>query len=131
MKLIQRGKKDPAINDQDWKFIKSSLRQCIVTKFITEAEKEAILNYLETTEEVDLTVRGLMTGSQSVTSFVLSLLQAANVRRDFKKHWQGASNINTDHPPLQAEYEEGAFAFNNKKRRRRKDSEFRKEENEK
>ena len=130
MKLIQGGKKDPVINDQDWKFIKTSLRQCIATKFITESEKEAILDYLETTEEVDLTVRGLMAGSQSVTSFVLSLLQAANVQRDFKKHWQGASNINSDHPPLKAEYEEGAFAFNNKKRRR-KASEFKKEENEK
>ena len=85
MKLIQGGKKDPAINEQDWKFIKTSLRQCIATKFITESEKEEILNYLETTEEVDLTVRGLMAGSQSVTSFVLSLLQAANVQRDFKK----------------------------------------------
>ena len=114
MKLIQGGKKDPDINEQDWKFIKTSLRQCIATKFITESEKEAILNYLETTEEVDLIVRGLMAGSQSVTSFVLSLLQAANVQQDFKKHWQGASNINSDHPPLQAEYEEGAFAFNNK-----------------
>ena len=125
MELIQGGKKDPAINEQDWKFIKTSLRQCIATKFITESEKEAILNYLETTEEVDLTVRGLMAGSQSVTSFVLSLLQAANVQRDFKKHWQGASSINPDHP-----HEEGAFAFNNKKRRR-KASEFKKEENEK
>mgnify|MGYP001236683636 FL=1 len=128
MKLIQGGKKNPAINDQDWEFIKTSLRQCIATKFITEAEKEAILNYLETTEEVDLTVRGLMAGSQSVTSFVLSLLQVANVQRDFKRQWQGASNINPDHPPLQAEYEEGAFAFNNKKRRR-KASEFIKERN--
>ena len=54
MKLIQGGKKDPAINDQDWKFIKTSLRQCIATKFITESEKEAILNYLETIEEADL-----------------------------------------------------------------------------
>ena len=125
MTLIQGGKKDPAINDQDWKFIKSSLRQCIATKFITESEKEAILNYLETTEEVDLTVRGLMAGSQSVTSFVLSLLQAANVQRDFKKHWQGASSINPDHS-----HEEGAFAFNNKKRGRTA-SEFKKEEIEK
>ena len=123
MKLIQGGKKDLAINEQDWKFIKTSLRQCIATKFITEAENEAILNYLETTEEVDLTVRGLMAGSQSVTSFVLSLLQAANVQRDFKKHWQGASSINPDHP-----HEEGAF---NNKKRRRKTSEFKKEENEK
>tara|TARA_B100000700_G_scaffold66438_1_gene73280 strand:+ start:2389 stop:2766 length:378 start_codon:yes stop_codon:yes gene_type:complete len=122
MKLIQGGKKDTAINEQDWKFIKTSLRQCIATKFITESEKEAILNYLETTEEADLTVRGLMAGSQSVTSFVLSLLQAANVQRDFKKHWQGPRSINPDHP-----HEEGAFAFNNKKRRR-KTSEFKKEE---
>ena len=120
MELIQGGKKDPAINEQDWKFIKTSLRQCIATKFITESEKEEILNYLETTEEVDLTVRGLMAGSQSVTSFVLSLLQAANVQRDFKKHWQGASSIDPDHP-----HEEGAFAFNNKKRRR-KASDFKK-----
>ena len=123
MKLTQGGKKDRAINQQDWKFIKTSLRQCIATKFITESEKEEILNYLETTEEVDLTVRGLMAGSQSVTSFVLSLLQAANVQRDFKKHWQGASSINPDHP-----HEEGAF---NNKKRRRKTSEFKKEENEK
>ena len=36
MKLIQGGKKDPAINEQDWKFIKTSLRQCIATKFITD-----------------------------------------------------------------------------------------------
>ena len=129
MKLIQGGKKDPAINDQDWKFIKTSLRQCIATKFITESEKEKILNYLETTEEVDLIVRGLMTGSQSVKSFVFSLLQVANVQRDFKKHWQGASSINPDHSTLKPG-EEGAFAFNNKKRRR-KASEFKKEENEK
>tara|TARA_Y100000766_G_C18558068_1_gene436259 strand:- start:32 stop:424 length:393 start_codon:yes stop_codon:yes gene_type:complete len=130
MKLIQGGRKKPAINDQDWKFIKTSLRQCIATQFISESEKEEILNYLETTEEVDLTVRGLMAGSQSVTSFVLSLLQAANVKRDLKRQWQGASSINADHPPLQAEYEEGAFAFSNKKRRR-KASEFKNGENEK
>ena len=129
MKLIQGGKKDPAINEQDWKFIKTSLRQCIATKFITESEKEAILNYLEITEEADLTVRGLMAGSQSVTSFVLSLLQAANVQRDFKRQWQGASNINPDHPPLKPG-EEGAFAFNNQKKRR-KASDFKKKDNEK
>ena len=128
MKLIKGGKKDPDINAQDWNFIKTSLRQCIATKFITESEKEAILNYLETTEEADLTVRGLMAGSQSVTSFVLSLLQAANVQRDFKRQWQGASNINPDHPPLKPG-EEGAFAFNNQKKRR-KASDFKKKENE-
>ena len=59
-----------------------------------------------------------MAGSQSVTSFVLSLLQAANVQRDFKKHWQGASNINPAHPPIKPG-QEGAFAFNNQKRRRK------------
>ena len=48
-------------------------------------KKKEILNYLETTEEADLIVRGLMTGSQSVTSFILSLLQAAHVKRDSKK----------------------------------------------
>ena len=85
MKLVQGGKKAPDINDQDWKFIKSSLKQCIATHFITESERKEILNFLETTEEADLSVRGLMTGSQSVTSFILSLLQAANVQRDSKK----------------------------------------------
>ena len=129
MKLVKGGKKDPDINAQDWNFIKISLRQCILTYFITVSEKEEILNYLTTTKDVDLTIRGLMAGSQSLTSFVLSLLQAANVQRDFKRQWQGASNINPDHPPLKPG-EEGAFAFNNKKRRR-KASEFKKEENEK
>ncbi|MDD9894159.1 MAG: hypothetical protein OXU24_00050 [Gammaproteobacteria bacterium] len=68
MKLIQDGKKDPAINEQDGKFIKTCLRQCIATKFITESEKEEILNYLETTEEADLTVPGLIspTGADGV-----------------------------------------------------------------
>ena len=73
------------IDDQDRKFIKSSLEQCIAMRFITESEKKEILNFLETTEEADLTVRGLMTGSQSVTSFILSMLQAAHEQRDSKK----------------------------------------------
>jgi hypothetical protein len=85
MKLIQCGKKSPDINDQDWKFIKDSLKQCIATHFITESEKKQIFDYLETTENTDSTVRGLMAGSRSVTSFVLSLLQAANAQRDLKK----------------------------------------------
>jgi hypothetical protein len=54
-------------------------------RFITESEKKDILNFLETTAEAELTVRGLMTGSQSVTSFILSLLQAAHAQRDSKK----------------------------------------------
>ena len=117
MKLIQGGKKDPDINGQDWNFIKSSLKHCIATHFISEAEKKEILNYLETTEEADSTVRGLMAGSQSVTSFVLSLLQAANVRRDFKK--QCPTMLSLDHPPLKPG-EEGKYAFNNQKKRREK-----------
>ena len=127
MKLIKGGKKDPDINAQDWNFIKTSLRQCIATHFITVSEKEAILNYLKTIKDADLTVRGVMAGSQSVTSFVLSLLQAANVQRDFKRQWQGAGTSNPNHPPLKPS-EEGAFAFNNKKRRR-KASDFKKKEN--
>ena len=129
MKLIQGGEQDPDIKEQDWKLITTSPRQCIATHFITECEKEDILNYLETTEEADLTVRGLMAGSQSVTSFVLSLLQAANVQRDFRRQWQGSSSINPDHSELKPG-EENKYAFNNKKRRR-KASDFKKKENEK
>ena len=129
MKLVKGGKKDPDINAQDWNFIKISLRQCILTYFITVSEKEEILNYLTTTKDVDLTIRGLMAGSQSVTSFALSLLQASNVQRAFKRQWQGASTSNPNHPPLKP-IEEGAFAFNNKKIRR-KASDFKKKENEK
>ena len=62
MKLVKGGKKDPDINAQDWNFIKISLRQCILTYFITVSEKEEILNYLTTTKDVDLTIRGLMAG---------------------------------------------------------------------
>ena len=72
-------------NDEDWKFIKNSLKQSIAMRFITESEKKEILNFLETTEKADLTVRGLMIGSQSVTSVILSLLQAAHAKRDSKK----------------------------------------------
>ena len=82
---MQRTKANFDIDDQDRKFIKNSLKQCVAMRFITESEKKEILNYLETTEEADLTVRGLMTGSQSVTSFILSLLQAAHAQRDSKK----------------------------------------------
>ena len=72
-------------SDEDWKFIKNSLKKSIAMRFITESEKKEILNFLETTEKADLTVRGLMIGSQSVTSFILSLLQAAHAKRDSKK----------------------------------------------
>ena len=103
----------------------------MATGFITESEKDMILNYLETTKEGDLTVLGLMAGARSITGFVLSLLQAANVQRDFKREWHGASNINPDHSTLRPD-EEGAFAFNNQKRRmirRRKASEYREKAN--
>ena len=73
------------INDQDWKFIKKSLKQSIAAHFITEAEKKEIMHFLKTTEEANSIVCGLMTASQSVTSFVLSLLQAAHAQQDCKK----------------------------------------------
>jgi hypothetical protein len=82
---MRRSKVSFDTNDQDWRFVKKSLKQCIAMRFITESEKKDILNFLETTAEAELTVRGLMTGSQSVTSFILSLLQAAHAQRDSKK----------------------------------------------
>ena len=78
MKLIQGGKRTAEINEPDWRFIRQSLNQCLATQFITEAEKSRILQYLERSDQVELVVRSLMTASQSVTSFVLSLLQAAD-----------------------------------------------------
>lgn len=50
------------------------------------------------------------------------------VEKDHSNHWRVVVP-NPDHPPLKPG-EEGAFAFNNKKGRR-KASEFKKEENEK
>ena len=82
---MQRIKVSFDTNDEDWKFINSSLEQCIAEHFITESEKKEILNFLETAEEANSTVRGLMTASQSVTSFILSLLQEAHAQRDSKK----------------------------------------------
>ena len=82
---MQRIKVSFDTNDEDWKFINSSLEQCIAAHFIAEFEKKEILNFLETAVEANLTVRGLMTASQSVTSFILSLLQEAHVQRDSKK----------------------------------------------
>ena len=81
------------------------------------------MNYLETTEEVDLTVRGLMAGSQSVTSFVLSLLQAANVQRDLKSI--GRARVVS----IQIIHTKRCFV--NNKKRGRTASEFKKEEIEK
>ena len=78
MKLIRGGKRTASINEQDWRFVQNGLNQCLATGFITEAERGRILEYLEANERVDIAVSSLMTGSRSVTSFILSLLQAAD-----------------------------------------------------
>ena len=78
MKLIRGGKRTASINEQDWRFVQQGLHQCLASGFITEAERRRIMKYLETNERVEVAVRSLMTGSRSVNSFILSLLQAAD-----------------------------------------------------
>jgi thymidylate synthase ThyX len=78
MKLIRGGKRTASINEQDWRFVQQGLNQCLVSGFITEAERRRIMEYLETNERVEVAVKSLMTGSRSVNSFILSLLQAAD-----------------------------------------------------
>ena len=78
MKLIRGGKRTASINEQDWKFVQQGLNQCLASGFITEAEKSRIMEYLEDNERVEVAVSSLMTGSRSVNSFILSLLQAAD-----------------------------------------------------
>ena len=78
MKLIRGGKRTASINEQDWKFVKQGLNQCLASGFITEAERSRIMEYLEANERVEVTVSSLMAGSRSVNSFILSLLQAAD-----------------------------------------------------
>ena len=78
MKLIKGGERTASINEQDWRFVQQGLNQCLASGFITEAEKSQIMEYLETNERVEVAVRSLMTGSRSVNSFILSLLQAAD-----------------------------------------------------
>ena len=78
MKLIKGGKRTASINEQDWKFVQQGLNQCLASGFITEAERSRIMEYLETNERVEVAVNSLMTGSRSVNSFILSLLQAAD-----------------------------------------------------
>ena len=78
MKLIRGGKRTASINEQDWRFVQQGLNQCLASGFITEAERRRIMKYLETNERVEVAVRSLMTGSRSVNSFILSLLQAAD-----------------------------------------------------
>ena len=78
VKLIRGGKRTASINEQDWRFIQQGLNQCLASGFITEAERSRIMEYLETNERVEVAVNSLMTGSRSVNSFVLSLLQAAD-----------------------------------------------------
>ena len=78
MKLIRGGKRTASINEQDWKFVQQGLNQCLASGFITEAERSRIMKYLEANERVEVAVNSLMTGSRSVNSFILSLLQAAD-----------------------------------------------------
>ena len=78
MKLIRGGKRTASINEQDWKFVQQGLNQCLASGFITEAERSRIMEYLEANERVEVAVSSLMTGSRSVNSFILSLLQAAD-----------------------------------------------------
>ena len=78
MKLIRGGKRTASINEQDWKFVQQGLNQCLASGFITQAERSRIMEYLETNERVEVAVSSLMTGSRSVNSFILSLLQAAD-----------------------------------------------------
>ena len=78
MKLIRGGKRTASINEQDWKFVQQGLNQCLASGFITQAERSRIMEYLEANERVEVAVSSLMTGSRSVNSFILSLLQAAD-----------------------------------------------------
>ena len=78
MKLIRGGKRTASINEQDWKFVQQGLNQCLASGFITEAERSRIMKYLEANERVEVAVNSMMTGSRSVNSFILSLLQAAD-----------------------------------------------------
>ena len=78
VKLIRGGKRTASINEQDWRFIQQGLNQCLASGFITEAERSRIMAYLEDNERVEVAVSSLMTGSRSVNSFILSLLQAAD-----------------------------------------------------
>ena len=78
MKPIRGGKRTASINEQDWRFVQQGLNQCLASGFITEAERSRIMKYLEANERVEVAVSSLMTGSRSVNSFILSLLQAAD-----------------------------------------------------
>ena len=78
MKLIRGSKPTASINEKDWRFVQKGLNQCLASGFITEAERSRIMEYLEANERVEVAVSSLMTGSRSVNSFILSLLQAAD-----------------------------------------------------
>ena len=78
MKPIRGGKRTASINEQDWRFVQQGLNQCLASGFITEAERSRIMEYLEANERVEVAVNSLMTGSRSVNSFILSMLQAAD-----------------------------------------------------
>ena len=78
MKPITEGKRMASISEQDWRFVQQGLKQCLASGFITEAERSRIMKYLEANERVEVAVNSLMTGSRSVNSFILSMLQAAD-----------------------------------------------------
>ena len=78
MKPIREGKRTASISEQDWRFVQQGLNQCLASGFITEAERSRIMKYLEANERVEVAVNSMMTGSRSVNSFILSLLQAAD-----------------------------------------------------
>ena len=77
-KPIREGKRTAYISEQDWRFVQQGLNQCLASGFITEAERSRIMKYLEANERVEVAVNSMMTGSRSVNSFILSLLQAAD-----------------------------------------------------
>ena len=77
-KPIREGKRTACISEQDWRFVQQGLNQCLASGFITEAERSRIMKYLEANERVEVAVNSMMTGSRSVNSFILSLLQAAD-----------------------------------------------------
>ena len=78
MQLIRGGKRTASINERDWRFVQQGLNQCLASGFITEAERSRIMKYLEANERVEVAINSMMTGSRSVNSFILSLLQAAD-----------------------------------------------------
>jgi len=79
---VTKGSEDELdINSHDWQFIKNSLSQCIASHFISQQEKDQILDFLKTIENPGSKVLGLIAGSRSTNSLILSLLQGSNMQR--------------------------------------------------